>query len=168
MNDSTKCPVRSNTCTRIIDDVGCVTVNLLFAKLNLTFCTAANVFKSVLLSEDFSLEDLPLEEDFALELDFPLLEDDLTLVEDFAELLDCLILDEDLELLLEPASLLDDEDFIELEDSSFLILDEDFAELLVTLLDDVSADELLCCGATTLIVPVTVVLMDSKSSNSIV
>ena len=41
------------------------------------------------------------------------------------------------------------------------MLDEDFAELLATLLLDEGIELLLCCGATTLIVPVTVVLFDS-------
>lgn len=138
---------------------------MLFAKPNLKFCTAAIVFRSVLLSEDFASDDLPLEEDFALELDFSLLEDDLTLEEDFtldedfAELLDCLtLLDEAvMELLL----MADDEEITELEDLSFWMLDEDFAELLATLLLDEDIELLLCCGATTLIVPVTVVLFDS-------
>ena len=112
-----------------------------------------------MLSEDFASDDLPLEEDFALELDFSLLEDDFTLDEDFAELLDCLtLLDEAvMELLL----MADDEEITELEDLSFWMLDEDFAELLATLLLDEGIELLLCCGATTLIVPVTVVLFDS-------
>ena len=112
-----------------------------------------------MLSEDFASDDLPLEEDLALELDFSLLEDDFTLDEDFAELLDCLtLLDEAvMELLL----MAEDEEITELEDLSFWMLDEDAAELLATLLLDEDMELLLCCGATTLKVPVTVVVFDS-------
>ena len=106
-----------------------------------------------MLSEDFASDDLPLEEDFTLELDFSLLD------EDFAELLDCLtLLDEAvIELLL----MAEDEEITELEDWLFCMLDEDAAELLATLLLDEDMELLLCCGATTLIVPVTVVVFDS-------
>ena len=99
-----------------------------------------------------------LSEDFTLELDFSLLD------EDFAELLDCLtLLDEAvIELLL----MADDEEITELEDWLFCMLDEDVAELLATLLEDDLTEELLCCGATTLIIPFTVVLFDSRSSIS--